>query len=501
MELHGHAEAIDIRGLTADSRKVQPGFLFAALPGTRADGGAFVDDALRRGAAAILMPPNARGGVGRSETVVLTDENPRRRYAQLAARFFGEQPETVVAVTGTNGKTSVVSFARQIWSWLGIRAASLGTMGLEGAAPGDDVTLTTPDAADLHRVLAGVAAADIQHLAMEASSHGLAQHRLDGVVLAAAAFTNLGRDHLDYHPDVAAYLAAKTRLFADVMVPGGAAVLNADIPEFAALRDLCRARGHRVISYGRAGEAIRLEDCQGFGDAQRLRLEVFGKGYDVILPLVGGFQVANALTALGLVLAVGGPQDAAVRALADLRGVRGRLQMVVRRRNGAPVYVDYAHKPDALETVLATLRPVTAGRLIVVFGCGGDRDAGKRAIMGEIGARMADLAVVTDDNPRTEDPADIRKAIMAACPGGREIGDRGKAIRFAVAELDAEDVLLIAGKGHETGQLVGDRCLPFDDAEIAIAAVAEVDGVDRVDRADGVDRADRVDRADGGTGT
>jgi UDP-N-acetylmuramoyl-L-alanyl-D-glutamate--2,6-diaminopimelate ligase len=464
-----------VTGLTADSRRVAPGYLFAALPGARADGRAFIAEAVSRGATAILAPHGTRLEDLPAGVALLTDPRPRRAFARMAARFHGRQPETVVAVTGTNGKTSTVLFARRIWAVMGKSAGSLGTLG--AGAPGYERvgTLTTPDPALLHEVLAEMAAAGCDHLAMEASSHGLDQDRLDGVRLAAAAFTNLSHDHLDYHGTMARYLAAKARLFSEVMAPGGVAVLNADSAEFETLSDLCRRQGHRVLSYGRAGTDLCLDDLAPAPDGQDLRLTVLGQRRRVRLPVAGAFQAMNALAALGLVLATGSHVDPAVAALAHLDSVPGRMQQVAAPAGGGVVYVDYAHTPDALETVLAALRPHVgedAGRLICVFGCGGDRDAGKRPEMGEIAARLADVAIVTADNPRSEDPAAIRAAILAACPGGREIGDRAEAIRAAVTMMGPGGVVLIAGKGHEQGQIVGDRVLPFDDADQVRAAVA-----------------------------
>ncbi|MBB4286646.1 UDP-N-acetylmuramoyl-L-alanyl-D-glutamate--2,6-diaminopimelate ligase [Roseospira goensis] len=468
--------AVEITGLTADSRRVAPGVLFAALPGTRADGRAFIPEAVAKGAAAVLAPADT--SLDPAPAVpVLTADNPRRAFALLAARFHARQPDTVVAVTGTNGKTSTALFTRRIWAALGHAAGSLGTLG--ASAPGFERpgALTTPDPVLLHQVLAEMAAAGCDHLAMEASSHGLDQCRLDGVRLAAAAFTNLSHDHLDYHGTMDAYRAAKARLFAEVMPAGGVAVLNADAPETPALADLCRGRGHRVLRYGCAADAdLRLDAAAPTPDGQDLRLTVLGQPYGVRLALAGGFQALNALAALGLVLATGAAPDAApdaaVAALETLTGVPGRMQKVATLDQGAVVYVDYAHTPDSLETVLAALRPHAAGRLVCVFGCGGDRDRTKRPVMGAIAARCADIAICTDDNPRTEDPAAIRAAVLAACPGGLEIGDRAAAIRAGVDMLGPGDVLLVAGKGHEPGQIVGDRVLPFDDAEQVRAAVA-----------------------------
>ena len=462
----------EIGGLTADSRQVRPGDLFAALPGSRADGRDFIADALKRGARVVLAPMGT--GLGDATVTLITDANPRRRFAQAAAHFYKRQPGTMVAVTGTNGKTSVANFTRQIWTTLGLNAASLGTLGLH--APGRIVagSMTTPDPVTLHSTLGQLAQDGVTHAAMEASSHGLDQFRLDGVSITAAGFTNLTRDHLDYHADMDAYWAAKRRLFTEVMPPRRAAVVNADSSYAADLIAQCRAHGHRVISYGETGEAIRLIRIAPTAQGQDLELSVMGVARRIHLPLAGTFQAANALCALGLVLGTGGDLDKAVSALERLEGVPGRLQNVAATKKGAAIYVDYAHTPDALATVLKALRPHAAGRLIVVFGCGGDRDAGKRPEMGKIAADMADAVVVTDDNPRSEEPAFIRAAVMKACPGAREIGDRHEAIRTAIRELNTGDVLLLAGKGHETGQIVKDKTLPFNDADEAHRAVAEL---------------------------
>lgn len=456
-----------ITGVTCDSRKVAPGMLFAALPGTRADGRAFVAQALARGAAAVLAPPGARCDTG--SAVLVEDANPRRAYALAAAAFFGRQPKMMAAVTGTNGKTSTVSFARQIWTRLGLAAASLGTLGI--VAPGWPArpSLTTPDPADLHAALAELAAAGIEHAAMEASSHGLDQFRLDGVRLQAAAFTNLTRDHLDYHGDMAAYLAAKLRLFDQLLPADGVAVVNADSD--AADKVEAAAGARRLIRYGRNGAELALKQSHPDAHGQVLDLDVLGQSHRVRLPLAGTFQAANALAALGLVIGCGANAQAATAALESLEEIPGRLQKVA-AKGTAPIFVDYAHTPDALETVLTALRPHAAGRLVVVFGCGGDRDPGKRPLMGAIAARLADKVVVSDDNPRTENAAAIRAAILAAAPGAIEIADRRAAIAHAVDGLDDGDLLLVAGKGHESGQIVGDRVLPFDDAEECRNAVA-----------------------------
>ncbi len=472
---------LEISGLTADSRAVGPGFLFAALPGSVNDGRAFIGDALGRGAVAVLAPVGTVLPVPTS-VLLIEDAEPRRTFARMAAAFHGRQPETVVAVTGTNGKTSTVQFTRQIWAALGRKAAALGTLGLTGASGepvligGGGATMTTPDPVKLHAGLAALAADGTDHLAMEASSHGLDQFRLDGVRLVAAAFTNLTRDHLDYHGAMPAYFAAKAGLFQRVLAPDGVAVLNADTPEFDELAGICARRGIPVLGYGVAAREIAVKAVEPLAHGQRLTLEVLGRSAVVELPLVGRFQAWNALAALGLVLASDPAAliDPVVAVLARLEGVPGRMQPVARHPSGASVIVDYAHSPDALETVLTALRPHASGRLVVVFGCGGDRDRGKRPVMGESAARLADRVFVTDDNPRSEDPASIRREILAASPGAIEIGDRRLAIQTAVGGLVQGDLLVIAGKGHEQGQIVGNEVRPFDDAAEAVAAVAEL---------------------------
>ncbi|HSE78825.1 MAG TPA: UDP-N-acetylmuramoyl-L-alanyl-D-glutamate--2,6-diaminopimelate ligase [Alphaproteobacteria bacterium] len=462
----------DISGLTADSRQVRPGFLFAALPGQREDGRRFVADAVRRGAVAVLAAPGVDVPAG---VALIESDNPRRALSRLAARFYPRQPKTIAAVTGTNGKTSVADFTRQLWTFLGHKAASLGTLGLvspEGARPG---ALTTPDPVILHRDLAALAEAGVEHLAMEASSHGLDQFRLDGVRVSAAAFTNLTRDHLDYHANMVAYYAAKRRLFAEVLAPDGVAVLNADTTEFADLAALVAARGGRVIDYGTKAKSLRLVALTTTAEGLLLDLLLDDRPVRAELNLVGAFQAANALAALGMVVGCGAPLPEALAALPRLASVRGRLQRAGSRRNGAPVFVDYAHTPDALKTVLTALRPHAGRRLVVVFGCGGDRDPGKRPIMGQIAVGLADRTIVTDDNPRSEDPAKIRRDILAAAPGAIEIGARRDAIIRAVAELEPGDVLVLAGKGHESGQIIGTTVHPFDDVAVARDAIAAAD--------------------------
>jgi UDP-N-acetylmuramoyl-L-alanyl-D-glutamate--2,6-diaminopimelate ligase len=459
----------DVASLTADSRAASPGCLFAALHGMRADGARFVADAVARGAVAVLGPEGLEAPPG---VAVLSSDNPRRALARVAARFFAAQPDHVCAVTGTSGKSSVAEFARQIWTAMGHAAASLGTLGI--VAPGRRVagSLTTPDPVALHAELARLAAGGVTHLAMEASSHGLDQYRLDGVELRAAAFTNLSRDHLDYHADMAAYLPAKLRLFEDLLPVGGAAVANADDPNFAAIAGIARRRGHRLIGFGHAGRELRLVARSADATGQDLRLEIEGRARQARLGLVGAFQAMNALAALGLVIGAGADSAQAVAALDGLTGVPGRLERAALRDDGAAVYVDYAHKPDALRSVLEALRPHARGKLAVVFGCGGERDPGKRPEMGAIAARLADRVYVTDDNPRGEDPGAIRAAVLAGCPGAVEIGARRDAIFRAVADLGPGDVLVVAGKGHEAGQIVGATTIPFDDVAVARAAVA-----------------------------
>jgi len=460
---------LEIAGVTADSRTVRRGDLFVAVAGAKDDGLRFVAQALAAGAAAVMaerVPPvPLPTGVA---FVKVTDA--RRALALAAAKFFGRQPEVIAAVTGTSGKTSVAAFTRQIWATLGAQAASIGTVGL--VSPKREVygSLTTPDPVALHRSLDELAAEGVTHLAMEASSHGLDQHRLDGVRVAAGGFTNLSRDHLDYHPTLEHYLAAKLRLFSDLVLPRGAAVVAADHERAEAVVDAAKKRRLRILTVGRRGEGIRLIDLGVDGFAQLLTLEFGGTIYTVRLPLPGAFQVENALVAAGLAIATGSDPAAAFAALAQLKGAKGRLERVG-ENHGAPIFVDYAHKPDALAKALEALRPYVSGRLVVVFGCGGDRDAGKRPMMGAIAAQLADRVIVTDDNPRSEDPAAIRAEILTAAPGAVEIGDRRAAISAAIDDLRRGDVLLIAGKGHETGQIIGKQVLPFSDHEAVAAAL------------------------------
>jgi UDP-N-acetylmuramoyl-L-alanyl-D-glutamate--2,6-diaminopimelate ligase len=454
---------LDIAGVTADSRHVVPGDLFAALPGTRVDGRTFIAEAVARGAIAVLAPPDTTWPPGVPPRPVIMDAEPRRALAQIAAVLAGPQPKTMVAVTGTNGKTSTVEFTRQLWACAGIKAASLGTLGL--IAPGFDPGpgLTTPDPVSLAETLAGLARHGVQMAAMEASSHGLDQFRLDGVRLTAAAFTNLTRDHLDYHGTLEAYRHAKLRLFADLLPAGALAVAHADMDAATlhALRTIARDRKLDLRTVGEAGDTLRLIAATPRPDGQVLTLETGGVRREVKLMLPGRFQADNVLVAAALTEALGLAD--ALEWVGMLTGVRGRMERAVRLPNGAAAYVDYAHTPDALERLLTALRPHTEGRLHVVFGAGGDRDRGKRPLMGAAAARLADMCIVTDDNPRTEAAETIRAAILTACPGAQEIGDRAKAIEAALNGLAAGDVLVVAGKGHEQGQIVGTTVLPFDD--------------------------------------
>jgi UDP-N-acetylmuramoyl-L-alanyl-D-glutamate--2,6-diaminopimelate ligase len=467
----GSDGSIPLSGLAADSREVREGFAFVAVPGTRANGAAFIADALSRGASAIV------GEIDRPPTLFpeipyVKVADARSALSRAAAALHPRQPETIVAVTGTSGKSSVAEFARQLFQALGHEAASLGTIGVVTSSGADYGSLTTPDPITLHRTLSRLAGDGITHLAMEASSHGLEQRRLDGVRLAAAAFTNLGRDHLDYHASVEEYLEAKLRLFRELLPAGRPVIINLDGAEGARVAEVARGCGHRVLTVGRQGEFIRLLGAERAGFIQRLTVRIGVREGRVDFPLVGSFQVENALVAAGLVLAGERAADPGrvIPALGRLNGVPGRLDRVG-EVGGALCVVDYAHKPEALAAVLDTLRPFASGRLVCVFGCGGDRDRGKRPIMGAIAAERADVAIVTDDNPRTEDPADIRAAILAAAPGAREIGDRREAIRTAVAGLAPGDVLVVAGKGHETGQTVAGTTLPFSDHDEVRAAM------------------------------
>ena len=470
LELEGAdtPRSVAILSITADSRKATPGSVFFALAGSRADGRRFAAEAASKGAVAVVGEGERPAGLP-ANVVFVRVADARAALARAAAKLHPRQPETIVAVTGTNGKTSVVSFTRQIWAAAGHKAASLGTLGV--SAPSGDMTgsLTTPDPVALHELLDKLAGEGVTHLALEASSHGLDQRRLDGVKISAGAFTNLTRDHLDYHPTLEAYRATKLRLFETLLPEGASTMVNADSPEARIIAAIAEQRKLRLISVGSAGTDLTLLAATPEGFAQSLTVRAGGKEYRLHLPLVGAFQASNALVAAGLAIATGVPMDESLGALEDLEGVAGRLEYVGKKGN-APIFVDYAHTPDALANALDALRPFASGRLLVVFGAGGDRDPGKRPLMGVVAAKRADRAFVTDDNPRSEDPAAIRKAILATAPDAIEIGDRAAAIAAAVGELKAGDVLLVAGKGHETGQILGDRTLSFSD-QAAVRAV------------------------------
>ena len=465
---------LDIAGLTADSRQVRPGFLFAALRGVATDGRRFAGEAVAKGAVAILTDDPAALALNdeaRRRVAIVTDPNPQRRLALMASRFYPRRPATIAGVTGTNGKTSIAHFTREIWQALGRRSASLGTLGWVVGKERHPGALTTPDPVALHQTLASLAERGVDCAVIEASSHGLAQFRLDGIEFAAAAFTNLTRDHLDYHGDMASYRASKERLFTALLAPGGTAVLNADSPEFGRFAAVMADRGRKVITYGKDATAdLRLVGRETRYDGQRISVSLFGMLHQAELKLIGEFQAMNVLASLGLATATGSDVAKAAAALDALTMVPGRMQFIG-EVNGAAVFVDYAHTPDALDTVLAAARPHALTRLAVVFGAGGDRDRGKRPLMGQVTTARADLVYVTDDNPRSEDPAAIRRAILAAAPGAHEFGDRREAIFAATRALKPGDVLIIAGKGHETGQIVGRETLPFDDAVVAAEAI------------------------------
>ncbi|POF28727.1 UDP-N-acetylmuramoyl-L-alanyl-D-glutamate--2,6-diaminopimelate ligase [Roseibium marinum] len=468
------ARSLKISGLTADSRKVQPGFLFAAFKGASVDGTRFAPNAVAAGAVAVLCADDAVAAVRAAcpeHTVVLGAPEPRQVFAGMAARFYGAQPDTIVAVTGTAGKTSVAHFARQIFQAAGHPAASLGTLGTirpDGESYGG---LTTPDPVALHKELSELEAEGINHAALEASSHGLDQFRLDGVRLTAAAFTNLGRDHMDYHATVEDYLNAKLRLFSELLPAGGTVVVDPGEKYADRVLAVAQARGLPVLSVGETGRDLKLTGRKPAGAAQQLTLQTVRGEYKVTLPLIGRFQVSNALIAAGLAIAAGIDTGTALRALENLKGAPGRLELAGKTKSGGLVFVDYAHKPDALDNALAALRPFTDGVLSVVVGAGGDRDPGKRVLMGEAAARQADLVIVTDDNPRSEDPATIRKAVRQGAPDALEIGDRFEAIAEGVRRLAKGDILCVAGKGHETGQIVGDTVIPFSDHEAVLRAI------------------------------
>jgi UDP-N-acetylmuramoyl-L-alanyl-D-glutamate--2,6-diaminopimelate ligase len=462
------ADALTISGLALDSRKVQPGDVFAALPGVQTDGRKFIPMAVEKGAVAVIAPTGTQATVP-----VIESDDPAGLLAAISARFYPRQPEMIAAVTGTNGKSSTVEFLRQIWTSAGLEAACLGTLGVTRASGRTDVGYTTPDAIALHRSLDALAAEGVTHLAMEASSHGLKQKRMDGVTVRAAAFTNLTQDHLDYHPDFADYFASKMRLFSALAVDGAPAVIHMDSDWSEKVAEACHAAGLEVITVGWRGRDLTITEITPHPASQVMQFTWRGKAYEVSLPLIGEFQSANAVVAAALAIATGVEPDAAFAAMEKLSGVAGRLQAVGQTEDGAPILLDYAHTPDGLDKLLRAARPHTPGRIIVVFGAGGDRDPTKRAKMGAVAAKLADRVIVTDDNPRSEDPALIRRAILEGAPDATEIADREAAIRAAIGGLEEGDVLLIAGKGHETGQIVGDRVIPFDEAAIVARMLEE----------------------------
>jgi UDP-N-acetylmuramoyl-L-alanyl-D-glutamate--2,6-diaminopimelate ligase len=461
--LTGSGDDSQVTGFAIDHRKVAPGTIFGAFAGSRFNGEDFIADAVRSGAVAVVARPDATV----AGAVHLAADEPRREFARLAAKFFAPFPKTMVAVTGTNGKTSNVELVRQLWRMAGHPSASIGTLGVTTADEQVTTGLTTPDIVTFLSNMAGLAKMGITHAAFEVSSHGLSQYRTEGPPVRAAAFTNFTRDHLDYHGTMEAYFEAKMRLFTEVVEPDGAAVIWMDDPASEEVLRRCTARDLRTITVGTKGETLRLVSRETTELGQKLTIAADGKTFTVILALIGAYQAANALTAAGLAIATGGSIEETMRNLSRIQPVRGRLERAVITRAGAPIYVDYAHTPDAIEAAIAALRPHTTGKLIAIVGAGGDRDVGKRAEMGATAQRLADLVIVTDDNPRSEDPAAIRRAILEGAPGAREVAGRREAISAAVAEAKEGDIILLAGKGHEQGQIVGDRVLPFDDVTVA----------------------------------
>ena len=469
-DIAADTESSQVSGLTADSRQIKPGYIFAALKGVATDGRNFIPQAIEAGAIAVLGENLPDTGTA----LALPVENARLALARTAAKLYPAQPETVVAVTGTNGKSSTVDFLRQIWSHSGLQAASLGTLGAIGPQGHIDLGHTTPDPVAIHQTLQTLSAQSVSHAAMEASSHGLAQYRLDAVTLAAVAFTNLTQDHLDYHETMDAYRDAKMRLFTELAPSGCPAIIHADSPERSTFEAAAMQTGLETISVGWRGTDLKIEELMPKATGQRLFLSWRGARAAIDLPLIGEFQALNALTAAGLALACGLDLNQVAQGMAHLSPVKGRLEYVGQTQAGAGVFVDYAHTPAGLDVLIRAARPHTAGKLVIVFGCGGDRDTGKRPQMGAIAARHADSVIVTDDNPRSEDPAQIRAEILTAVPEGIDIADRGTAIRYAIGKLQAGDTLLIAGKGHETGQIVGDQILPFSDQDTAQTALREM---------------------------
>lgn len=466
---HSLLPTLEVSGVSADSRQVLPGYLFVALRGNKGDGGKYAEDAISRGAVAILTDHSFE--LAKQMVPIIRVADARHELAMIAARFFGKQPQVVVAVTGTSGKTSVASFTRQIWKEAGFPAASIGTVGVISPSRNEYGSLTTPDPVKLQQILAEIADEGVTHAAIEASSHGIDQSRLDGVKLAAAAFTNLGRDHMDYHPTVEDYFRAKMRLFDTLLPKNAPAIIFADDKYSDAAIEHVKKAKRKVLTVGRKGDFIKLRNVEHERYRQFIDCVIDGTVYEFALPLAGEFQVSNSLVAAGLALATGVPPAAVIRALERLKGAPGRLELVGTTKDNAPIYVDYAHKPEALEQVLLSVRPFTSGKIVVVFGCGGDRDKGKRPLMGKIAAKYADTVIVTDDNPRSEKPKTIRKEILSGAVGAIEIGDRRKAIQRAVSLLHAGDTLIVAGKGHERGQIVGKEVLPFSDHQEITAAL------------------------------
>ncbi|MEE2934137.1 MAG: UDP-N-acetylmuramoyl-L-alanyl-D-glutamate--2,6-diaminopimelate ligase [Pseudomonadota bacterium] len=462
---------VEISGLSADSRNIRPGNLFAAIPGAAIDGRRFIDEAIAKGASAILAPPNTHLDASHKKIPLVIEANPRRALAKISARFFNTQPKTTVAITGTNGKTSVAHITQQLWNNLGKKAASLGTLGVVGSCNLNLSKLTTPDPVELHRLLHKLASKRINHLALEASSHGLSQYRLDGVVIQAAVFTNFSRDHLDYHKTMAAYLNAKLRLFHELVCDGGTAIAYSGAPEAAIIESIAKRKRQNYISYGSVSADISVVEKYQTNEGWSANIQAFGKTYPVMLGFAGGFQIQNLLAAIALVHSTGTPLENIIPKIETLTGVPGRMQRAGKSIAGGTVYIDYAHTPDALKNALFALRPLIANKLILIFGCGGDRDIGKRTKMGAIACQFADRVIVTDDNPRTEDAAAIRRSILKGCASACEISDRREAIENTIAQLECGDGLLIAGKGHETGQIMGNEVLPFNDLEIAKAAL------------------------------
>ena len=458
--LFGLKDMTHVHGVTCDSRQVKPGMVFAALPGTVLDGRKYIDSAIKHGAVAIITTEGVEASVP-----VIASEEPRLAYANLAKTFFPRQPKTLVAMTGTNGKSSTVEFLRQIWVHAGKSAACFGTLGIEAPSGYRPLTHTTPDALSLHATLDELANEGVTHAAMEASSHGLKQFRLDAVEITAAGFSNLTQDHFDYHPDVEDYFTAKSRLFTELTPADAPVVINTNDEFGHKLVDICEARGQNVMQVGWTGRDIRIDELMPRAASQIMTLVVKGQRHKIELPLAGEFQALNAIAALGLAIVTGVETDVALEGLTKLTGVAGRMERAGQTKDGAPIFVDFAHTEDGLDKLLRSVRPHTMGKIVIVFGCGGDRDPDKRAKMGAIAAKQAEEVIVTDDNPRTEDAATIRKAVLVGCPDATEIGDRAAAIAEGISRLGPQDCLVVAGKGHEQGQIVGDKVIPFSDVD------------------------------------